>query len=86
MKKFSPNHESGNGFQSEQCGDFAIARSGRKFFVAKWNRHHQNWVRKNKDGSSAMSARLSVLSADNLGGGPVLMTLSDAREYISDHS
>lgn len=66
-------------------GKFAICRVSRgKFMIAKWNPHHQNWVRDNRREGRAVHRSLDVIATDNLGGGPVEMTLAAALSEIEN--
>lgn len=75
-------NECGHEIIENEFGRFAIARVGKRFMVAKWNSHHGNWVRENREEGGGVHRDLDVLSADNLGGGPVTMTLQQARECV----
>lgn len=65
-----------------KCGKFAICKTNNKFMVAAWNPYYNNWVRRNKRTGSGVHRNLDVLTTDNLGGGPILTTLRQAKELI----
>lgn len=81
MKRFTPNE---NGVEVGEHGCVARHDSGR-FCVVWWNMHHQNWVRTNRREGGAAHRNLETLVHDNLGGGPILMTLTQARDEAGIH-
>jgi len=84
-RKFTPNSEwddveigeaTGNGFRA-----VAKCENGR-FMVVSWNAHHRNWVRQNRSRGGAIHRNLDVLRNDGLEGGPVYMSLYQARDEV----
>lgn len=62
---------------------YAIVRvSMGRFMVACHNAHHHGWTRVNRSQGGATHNLLDVLATDGLGGGPVLMSLTAARDSI----
>lgn len=81
MRRFSPNANGYEHGEFTQRGHYGVFRhpTGR-FMVMEWNRYHTNWMRFNREDGGAVNYDPDVLLTDNLGGGPVLMTLTAARE------
>lgn len=74
MARFQTPYE-----QGEDGQVVARAANGR-FVIVQWNNAHECWIRKNRREGSAYHRNLDIVVNDNLGGGPIYMTLAEARK------
>ena len=80
-KRFTP---SGDGVEwGENHNAVAKCPNGR-FITVSRNKHNRAWIRENKDDGACSHRRLDVITTDCCGGGPVYLTLAEARRRSKD--